>query len=151
MKVSPTSWYSARYHKLAFVPWPGGPVDVEITWTLPRKYITVWNPTFDYVSLVAGARESGVPAPQPPPPPPPAVAAAVAAAAAAIPPSPGTCVAAAKLGYPVGTIVVVRTVDIDPGRSLKFARGEVREAGFHELLGREVRDLNVVAFSWREL
>lgn len=45
----------------------------------------------------------------------------------------------AKLIYPVGTVVVVRSVDTDPGRSLKFARGETVEAGFHELLGREVR------------
>lgn len=109
---------------------------VEITWTLPRKYITVWNPNFDYVSLVAGARESEVAATLPPPHPP-----------RSAPPSPGAAAAAAKLGYPVGTIVVVRTVDIDPGRSLKFARGEVREAGFHELLGREVRELKVRASS----
>lgn len=43
--------------------------------------------------------------------------------------------------YPVGTVVVVRRVDTDPGRSLKFARGETVEAGFHELLGREVRHI----------
>lgn len=40
--------------------------------------------------------------------------------------------------YPVGTVVMVRDMDTDPGRSLKFARGETVEVTFRELLGREV-------------
>lgn len=40
--------------------------------------------------------------------------------------------------YPPGTIVVVRSLDVDPGRTLKFARDETYEAPFKELVGREV-------------
>ena len=40
--------------------------------------------------------------------------------------------------YPVGTVVVVPGLAMDPGRTLKFARGETNEAAFQELIGREV-------------
>ena len=42
------------------------------------------------------------------------------------------------LVYPTGTVVVVKSVQRKPGRTLKFARGETYEATFEELLGREV-------------
>lgn len=131
VRSTPTQFYSPRYHKLAFEPWPGGPTDVEVTLTIPRKFITVWNPTFETVANVPPAEVGAldVAPPSPPPPPPPR----------SPPPSPAAAAAAAKLGYSVGTTVMVRTVDTDPGRSLKFARGETVEAGFHQLLGREVR------------
>lgn len=40
--------------------------------------------------------------------------------------------------YPAGTTVVVPSVEADPGRTLKFARGETKCATFEEVLGREV-------------
>lgn len=46
--------------------------------------------------------------------------------------------ASSMVVYPAGTTVVVRSVETDPGRTLKFARGETNEAAFEEVLGREV-------------
>ena len=44
----------------------------------------------------------------------------------------------ALAAYPPGTVVVVHSLDVDPGRTLKFARDETYEAMFKELVGREV-------------
>jgi len=46
--------------------------------------------------------------------------------------------ASSKEVYPVGTVVVVRSIEADPGRTLKFAKGEKFKANFQAVLGREV-------------
>lgn len=115
---------------------------MEITWNVQRKYITIWKPDFDAGQLPAGAQEGEVAASLQASPLPPPLSPSIPLLSPSPqppPPSPAVMAAVEKFGYPVGTIVVVRSVDMDPGRSLKFARSEQRPAGFHELLGREVR------------
>lgn len=115
---------------------------MEITWNVQRKYITLWKPNFDTGQIATEVQEGEVaasPQPSPLPLPLPPSLPLLSPSPQPTPPSPAVTAAVEKFGYPIGTIVVVRTVDMDPGRSLKFARSEQRPAGFHELLGREVR------------
>lgn len=155
-----------RHHVISFEPWSGGP-SVAISWNVPRKCLALCpagisssSGSTDAAPAVeaspASGKKRGAKSSR---------AAATAAAAQeeeeqqqmqvqvqeevregegerdveVLSPLPSTMEV-----YPAGTTVVVRSVETDPGRTLKFARGETYEAAIQEIIGREVsRDKSV--------
>lgn len=145
-----------RYHKIQFEPWAGGPSS-PISVNVPRKCLalhpsavgpgggsTGTAPVVDKDPSARDRRKLKSPGK--------ATAAArqeqqqqqveeeeeeegggdVGGVGALSPP------ASSMKAYPAGTTVVVRSVETDPGRTLKFARGETNQAKFEAVLGREV-------------
>lgn len=145
-----------RYHAIRFEPWPGGP-SAAVTWTVPRRCLAPYQE--DAVDSCNGAGDRVLNATNAD-----LVSSSVSESAPvetiAVPPEKGpsrggaTSDARAEADgfrsammsqlpgstapYPPGTIVAVRSLDVDPGRTLKFARDETYEAAFKELVGREV-------------
>lgn len=142
-----------RFHLISFEPWSGGP-SATITWSVPRKCITLC-PSNETSRNDGSGEEAAATAPLPE-----AASAGNANDATATEPRKEreeTGGDGALLWppvdkvqvYPAGTVVVVRSVETDPGRTLKFARGETYEAAFQELLGREVGWNEVEGAEWR--
>lgn len=153
-----------RHHVISFEPWAGGP-SAAITWNVPRKCLALCPTGVGFSGGSSGsahaadasAASSNMRKAE-------GAKAAVAAAAQEeeakkedeeeehhqVQKEGGEAEGESGVGvlsplpssmevYPAGTAVVVRSVEADPGRTLKFARGETYEAAFQEILGREVR------------
>lgn len=137
-----------RHHMVSFEPWPGGP-STTTSWNFARKRLALCpSGVSSGGASISGTRVVGAsPASRRGGNAKGAGAEAAEEAAAtqkeekeeegkeggaARPTPPNT------ENLPAGTVVVVRSVETDPGRTLKFARDETYEAGFQEVLGREV-------------
>lgn len=142
-----------RHHAVQLEPWTGGPSST-LSVTVPRKYLAL-HPSA--VSSPGSGSNGTVPAVAKAKDPPSVGKGRFNTAAARQQQAEGTeeeeggkgragaggvgvhsPPASSMVVYPAGTTVVVRSVETDPGRTLKFARGETNEAAFQEVLGREV-------------
>lgn len=158
----PTNRKGPRFHVIELDPWPGGPSEA-VTWSVLRKNLSLCPfhvaPPDERSGSEDIAQEPeavAVAASAPTQAPTTGVTATVISAASQhdnreekeaereegsgdkdngevlLP------LASSVQVYPAGTVVVVRSVETDPGRTLKFARSETYEAAFQELLGRQV-------------
>lgn len=149
-----------KYHAIRFEPWPGGPSGI-VTWTVPRRCLAPYqedavdssNGTGESVINATDADVASASALASTPVETPAISAdrgssrggpssdaraAVGAEADGSRSAMMTLLPGSTASYPPGTIVVVHSLDVDPGRTLKFARDETYEAAFKELVGRQV-------------
>lgn len=140
-----------RHHMVSFEPWPGGP-STTTSWNFARKRLALCPSGISSGGAsVSGTRGAGAASASRSGGTAKGAGAETAAAEEAAATQEeekeeeGTkeCGAARHTppnteNLPAGTVVVVRSVETDPGRTLKFARDETYEAGFQEVLGREV-------------
>lgn len=147
-----------RHHVISFEPWSGGP-SVSISWNVPRKCITLCPAGAGSSSTSTSAAPAVGASPASGTRRKPEGTRATAAAQGEeeeeeeeqqhVQEEGGEGEGGSGVGvlsplpssmevYPAGTVVVVRSVETDPGRTLKFARGETYEAAFQEIVGREV-------------